>query len=60
MKVCSVSQTLKTGNDWFFGILLDLLRVIASGRATAHPSQDCESCSHVAQPVPTCGKHVVV
>lgn len=33
--------------------------MIASGRATAHPCQDCESCYHVAQPAPTCGKRVV-
>lgn len=62
MKVCSVNRTLRQVVIGFLGscwILLDLLPVTASGRATAHPRQDCESFSRVAQPVLTCGKHVV-
>lgn len=57
MKVCNILQTLRR-IVIVFGVYLDLLLAIALGRAVAHPRKDCESFSHAALPVPTCGKPV--
>lgn len=59
MKVHSVSQTLRQVMIFFWDLVGSTPSDGIEQRATAHPRQDCESFSHVAQPVPTCGKHVV-